>query len=58
MTAQQTNRFLPVDLSGSRVVVTAAATGIGYAIAEAFLSRGARIAICDINRDEIGRAHV
>ena len=56
MTAQQASRFLPVDLSGSRVVVTAAATGIGYAIAEAFLARGARVAICDINRDALDTA--
>ena len=56
MTGQPASRFLPVDLTGSRVVVTAAATGIGYAIAEAFLSRGARVAICDINREALDKA--
>jgi len=56
MMSQQSGRFLPVDLTGSRVVVTAAATGIGYVIAEAFLSRGARVAICDVNRDALDKA--
>ena len=56
MTGQPSSRFLPVDLTGSRVVVTAAATGIGYAIAEAFLSRGARVAICDINDEALDKA--
>ncbi len=41
--------FLPVDLSGQRVVVTAGAGGIGRVIARAFQSRGARIAICDVD---------
>jgi NAD(P)-dependent dehydrogenase (short-subunit alcohol dehydrogenase family) len=50
------SRFLPVDLTGSRVVTTAAATGIGYTIAEAFLSRGARVAICDINDEALDKA--
>jgi NAD(P)-dependent dehydrogenase (short-subunit alcohol dehydrogenase family) len=56
MTAQQPSRFLPVDLAGSRVVITAAATGIGYTMAEAFLARGARVAICDINRSALDSA--
>ena len=56
MTGQPANRFLPVDLTGSRVVVTAAATGIGYVIAEAFLSRGARVAICDVNDEALDKA--
>ena len=32
-----------------RVVVTAGASGIGLAIAEVFLARGARVAICDVD---------
>ena len=54
--SDRSNRFLPVDLTGERVAVTAAATGIGYAIAEAFLARGARVAICDIDRAALDRA--
>ena len=54
--SNRAERFLPVDLTGERVVVTAAATGIGYAIAEAFLARGARVAICDIDRAALDRA--
>ncbi len=36
-----------------RVMITAAATGIGRAIAKAFHEQGARVHICDIN--EAGR---
>lgn len=41
--------FLPVDLRDQRVVVTAGAGGIGRVIARAFQSRGARVAICDVD---------
>ncbi len=37
-----------IDLSGKRVLVTAGASGIGRSIAEAFLSAGARVHVCDI----------
>jgi NAD(P)-dependent dehydrogenase (short-subunit alcohol dehydrogenase family) len=40
---------LPVDMTGQRVLVTAAATGIGRMIAEGFASRGGRVHICDID---------
>jgi NAD(P)-dependent dehydrogenase (short-subunit alcohol dehydrogenase family) len=40
--------FLPVDLAGQRVLVTAAASGIGRVVARAFLERGARVHICDL----------
>lgn len=49
-------RFLPVDASGMRVVVTAAASGIGRTIAEAFRARGARVYICDVNGKAIDQA--
>jgi NAD(P)-dependent dehydrogenase (short-subunit alcohol dehydrogenase family) len=41
-------RFLPVNLSGKRVVVTAGAAGIGRVIAEAFLHSGAHVHVCDV----------
>jgi NAD(P)-dependent dehydrogenase (short-subunit alcohol dehydrogenase family) len=50
--------FLPVDLSGMRVVVTAGADGIGRTIAEGFRARGARVCICDISADAIADARL
>ncbi len=38
-----------------KVVVTAGASGIGRAIAETLLSHGARVHVCDISPDAIGR---
>jgi NAD(P)-dependent dehydrogenase (short-subunit alcohol dehydrogenase family) len=42
------------DLQDKRVIITAAATGIGRATAEAFLAAGAKVHVCDI--DEAGLA--
>lgn len=39
-----------------RVLVTAAASGIGRAIAEAFLDAGARVCICDVDTAALARA--
>ncbi len=39
--------------SGKRVIVTAAADGIGKVVAEAYLAGGARVAICDIQEDKV-----
>jgi NAD(P)-dependent dehydrogenase (short-subunit alcohol dehydrogenase family) len=49
MNATTSAGFLPVDLSGERVVVTAGAGGIGLTIAEAFFAQGAQVALCDID---------
>ena len=50
------------DLSGKHVVVTGGASGIGVAIVEAFLRKGAAVAIVDVDREraeakaeEVGR---
>jgi NAD(P)-dependent dehydrogenase (short-subunit alcohol dehydrogenase family) len=34
---------------GQRVIITAAASGIGRVVAEAFVARGARVHLCDVN---------
>jgi NAD(P)-dependent dehydrogenase (short-subunit alcohol dehydrogenase family) len=38
-----------------RVMITAAATGIGRAIAKAFADEGARVYICDVNEEAVQR---
>jgi NAD(P)-dependent dehydrogenase (short-subunit alcohol dehydrogenase family) len=38
------------------MVITAAAAGIGHTIAEAFIARGAKVALCDIDADAVNRA--
>ena len=41
----------PVRLNGKRVLVTAAAQGIGRAIVDAFVAEGAIVHAADINGD-------
>lgn len=41
---------------GQRVLISAAASGIGYAVAEAFLAQGARVHICDMNEEHLAKA--
>lgn len=43
-------------LDGKRVVITAGAGGIGFAIARQLHSQGARVAICDVDTDALQRA--
>ena len=43
-------------LQGKRVVITAGARGIGFAIAKELYRQGARLAICDIDRDALKEA--
>jgi len=45
-----------VDVRGLRVLVTAGASGIGRAIAEAFVAAGAHVHISDIAEDAVGEA--
>ena len=43
-------------VAGQRVLVTAGASGIGYAIAATLMALGARVAICDVSDDAIAGA--
>ena len=56
MSAVSPDRFLPVNLDGEGVIVTAGASGIGRTIAEGFLARGARVAICDVDEEALDEA--
>jgi NAD(P)-dependent dehydrogenase (short-subunit alcohol dehydrogenase family) len=44
---------METSVNGLRVLITAAASGIGCAVAKAFLEDGARVHICDINDDQL-----
>jgi NAD(P)-dependent dehydrogenase (short-subunit alcohol dehydrogenase family) len=39
--------------TGKRVLITAAASGIGLAIARGFVAQGAKVHVCDINEDAL-----
>jgi NAD(P)-dependent dehydrogenase (short-subunit alcohol dehydrogenase family) len=41
------------DIAGKRVLVTAAATGIGATIAERFAQAGARVFVCDVDKEAL-----
>jgi NAD(P)-dependent dehydrogenase (short-subunit alcohol dehydrogenase family) len=43
------------DLSGKRALVTGAASGLGKAIAAAFVASGARVMLSDIDEDGVGK---
>lgn len=45
--------FLPVDMAGMRVLVTAGGAGIGRTIASAFRVRGARVFVCDVSKNAL-----
>jgi len=45
--------FLPVDMAGVRVLVTAGGAGIGRTIAAAFRARGARVHLCDVSEQAL-----
>lgn len=41
---------MDLGIKGLRVIVTAAAAGIGREVARAFVHEGARVHICDVDR--------
>lgn len=45
---------MDLEIQGLRVLVTAGASGIGLATARAFVREGARVVICDIDKDALG----
>lgn len=44
---------MEISVSGLKVLITASATGIGFAVAKAFLESGAEVHICDINNEKL-----
>lgn len=42
-----------MDVSGKRVIITAAASGIGRSVVEAFVAGGARVELCDVNDEAL-----
>lgn len=46
---QQADRFIPINISDKRVLVTAGAAGIGRVIAEGYRSAGAQVFVCDVD---------
>ena len=44
---------MEISVKNLRVLITAAASGIGCAVAKAFLDNGARVHVCDINEDQL-----
>ena len=44
---------MELSVNGLRVLITASASGIGLAVAEAFLKSGAAVHICDINEEQL-----
>ena len=44
---------MEISVKDQRVLISAAASGIGCAVAKAFLDNGAKVHICDINDDQL-----
>ncbi len=44
---------MDLDLTGCRVIVTAGAAGIGLEVARAFVEEGAKVWVCDVDREAI-----
>jgi NAD(P)-dependent dehydrogenase (short-subunit alcohol dehydrogenase family) len=46
---------MDLEIRGLRVMITAGANGIGLEIARAFIREGARVHVCDVDKDAIAR---
>ena len=46
---------MDLEIRGLRVVVTAGANGIGLEIARAFIREGARVHVCDVDKEALGK---
>lgn len=44
---------MEISVKGLKILITAAASGIGCAVAEAFITNGAEVYICDIDDDQL-----
>ena len=44
---------MELSLKGKNVLITGAGAGIGLACAEAFVTAGANVAICDVEQDRL-----
>ncbi len=44
---------MKLSVSGLRVLITASASGIGLAVAQAFLNAGAAVHVCDVNEEQL-----
>lgn len=53
MTPTDSERFLPANLAGKAVLITAGAGGIGRVIAEGYADAGAKVHVCDVNPDVV-----
>ena len=45
-----------MKLDGKVAIVTGSSSGIGYAVADAFVAHGAKVAVCGINTEDIKKA--
>lgn len=45
-----------MKIEGARVMVTGGGRGIGWTFAELFMKNGAKVAICDVNTDDLAKA--
>ena len=55
-TVEKGTASMEIGMKDKRVVVTAGAQGIGFAITEAFVAAGAQVHICDINEAFLSNA--
>jgi NAD(P)-dependent dehydrogenase (short-subunit alcohol dehydrogenase family) len=46
---------MDLEIQGLRVMITAGASGIGLEIARAFIREGARVHVCDVDKDALAR---